>query len=83
MTEAAVVLLLVVVVQAVQRLALYERAYGLTMLRVWAIAICMLLAWMLLANNAIQRLIRMNDELRREAQREAAGSTERTDVSRE
>ncbi len=40
LTEATVVLLLVVLVQAVQRLALYERAYGLTMLRVWAIAIC-------------------------------------------
>jgi hypothetical protein len=39
LSEVAVVLLLVVVVQAVQRLALYERAFGLTMPRVWATAI--------------------------------------------
>jgi hypothetical protein len=36
----AVALLLVVVVQAIQRLALYERAFGLTMPRVLATAIC-------------------------------------------
>jgi hypothetical protein len=39
--ELAVVLLLVVVAQAVQRLALYERAFGLTMPRVWATTICL------------------------------------------
>jgi hypothetical protein len=39
LSEVAIALLLVVVVQAVQRLALYERAFGLTMPRVWATTI--------------------------------------------
>lgn len=38
LTEAAVALLLLVVVQAIQRLVLYERAFGLTMPRLWATA---------------------------------------------
>jgi hypothetical protein len=36
------------------------------------IAVCMFLAWMLIANNAVQRLVRYHDELRREARRDAA-----------
>jgi len=41
---------------------------------VWIIALCMLLAWMLLANNAIQRLIRIHNDLRKDAQH-AGGMT--------
>lgn len=44
LASTAVVLLLVVVAQAIQRLALYERAFGLTMPRVWATTVCVWLA---------------------------------------
>ena len=46
LAATAVVLLLVVVAQAIQRLALYESAFGLTMPRVWAMTIC---AWIAVA----------------------------------
>ena len=40
LSEVAIALLLVVVAQAIQRLALYERAFGLTMPRLWATTAC-------------------------------------------
>jgi DNA-directed RNA polymerase subunit RPC12/RpoP len=36
------------------------------------VAVCMFLAWMLIANNAVHRLVRYHDELRRESRRDAA-----------
>ena len=44
---------------------------------VWIVAVCMLLAWMLLANNAIQRLIRIHQELREWSQRDSADMQKR------
>lgn len=49
MAEVALALLLVVVVQALQRLALYERAFGLTMPRLFASAACVGLGLVLVA----------------------------------
>jgi hypothetical protein len=40
------------------------------------IALCIFLAWMLIANNALQKLIRCHAELRAEEQREAASEPE-------
>lgn len=49
LAEIALGLLLLVVVQAVQRLALYERAFGLTMPRLLATAVCVWMGLALLA----------------------------------
>ena len=41
------------------------------------IAICMFLAWMLIANNALQRLVRINDQMRAREEDEEAGEPNR------
>jgi hypothetical protein len=40
------------------------------------IAVCMFLGWMLIANNAVHRLVRYHDEMRREAKRDAAADAD-------
>jgi hypothetical protein len=44
------------------------------------VAICFFLAWMLIANHAINRLVRFHDELRGEALREAGDRPESMDL---
>ena len=41
---------------------------------VWAVAFCMFVAWMLIANNAVHRLVRFHDQMRADAEKAAAES---------
>src|SRR5205807_1397101 len=46
----------------------------------WPIALCMFVAWTLLANNAVRRLVRFHDEGLRQSQRGRADEREPVDL---